>query len=362
MGKIRLQDLVIGDLVINPPIIQGGMGVRISTAKLAAAVSNEGAFGVIASVGLGEEGQADKSYQERSESSFRGMIKEAKRLTDKSFGVNIMCALTNYDALTKAAVEEGVGAIISGAGLPLYLPSLSHDSNTKLIPIVSSGRAAELICKTWLKRYKRLPDALVVEGPLAGGHLGFKLNELIGSRRPNLDNLLIEVISVVKNVELERKKKIPVIAAGGVFSGKDMARVLKLGADGVQMATRFVCTDECEVSREFKEAYLKCEKEDIIVILSPVGMPARVIRNKFAERILSGERMKFRCSFKCLKACDHYSVNYCLAHALVNAYRGDIENGLIMCGGNAYRVRKIVSVKELINELIDECREELSDK
>lgn len=362
MNKTKLPDLVIGDLIINPPIIQGGMGVRISTAKLAAAVSNEGAFGVIASVGLGEEGPADKSYQERSESSFRGMIKEAKRLTDKSFGVNIMCALTNYDALAKAAVEEGAGAIISGAGLPLHLPSLSPDSKTKLIPIVSSGRAAELICKTWFKRYKRLPDALVVEGPLAGGHIGFKFGELIGSRLPELDNLLIEVISVVKKMELEHKKKIPVIAAGGIFSGKDMSRVLKLGASGVQMATRFVCTDECEVSREFKEAYLKCEKEDIIVILSPVGMPARVIRNKFAERILSGERMKFSCPFRCLKACDPYSANYCLAQALVNAYRGDLENGLIMCGANAYRVKEIVSVKELIGELVDECRAELSDK
>lgn len=362
MRKTRLPDLVIGDLVINPPIIQGGMGVRISTAKLAAAVSNEGAFGVIASVGLGEEGPADKSYPERSESSFRGMIKEAKRLTDKSFGVNIMCALTNYDALAKAAVEEGAGAIISGAGLPLHLPALSPDSKTKLIPIVSSGRAAELICKTWFKRYKRLPDALVVEGPLAGGHIGFKFGELIGSRLPELDNLLIEVISVAKKMELEYKEKIPVIAAGGIFTGKDMARALKLGAGGVQMATRFVCTDECEVSQEFKEAYLKCGKEDIIVILSPVGMPARVIRNKFAERILSGERMKFSCPFRCLKACDPYSANYCLAQALVNAYRGDLENGLIMCGANAYRVKKIVPVKELIGELVDECRAELSDK
>ncbi len=352
MTKKKLPDLVIGDLVINPPIIQGGMGVRVSTASLAAAVSNEGAVGVIASVGLGEEGPQDLTYEERSKLSFREMIKETKHLTSKPFGVNIMCALTNYDDLAKVAIEEEVGAIISGAGLPLHLPSLSRDSKTKFIPIVSSGRATELICKTWLRRYNRAPDALVLEGPLAGGHIGFKFGEIITEEAPSLEDLLLEVLNVVKKFESESGKKIPVIAAGGIFTGKDIAKMLKLGASGVQMATRFVCTNECDVSKEYKEAYLKCGKDDTIVVLSPVGMPARVIRNKFVERIESGEKIKFTCPYRCLRTCDPYAANYCIANALVNAYRGNLDDGFVMAGANADRIDKIVSVKDLINELV----------
>ncbi len=361
MSKTKLPELIIGDLVIELPIIQGGMGVRVSTAKLAAAVSNEGAFGVIASVGLGEEKQENLTYEERSKLAFREMIRGTKRLTNKKFGVNIMCALTNYNDLARVAIEEEVGAIISGAGLPLHLPSLNKNSKTKLIPIISSARAAELICKTWLRHYDILPDALVLEGPLAGGHLGFKFGELINPESPRLENLLAEVLTVVKKFESENDKKIPIITAGGIFSGKDVAKMLKLGASGVQMATRFVCTKECEVSQAYKEAYLKCTQDDIAIILSPVGMPARVIRNKFVERIESGERIKFACPFKCLKTCDPYAANYCIAQVLVNAYRGDLDNGFVTCGANAYRVKKIVSVKELIIEITEEALRELEE-
>lgn len=354
----KLPDLIIGDIKINPPIIQGGMGVRVSTAKLAAAVSNEGAFGVIATVGLGEEGRQDISYEERSKIALREMIQETKWLSENKFGVNIMYALTNYDDLVRVAIEENVGAIITGAGLPLHLPALrDRNSSTKLIPIISSGRAAELICKTWMRRYKMLPDALVLEGPLAGGHLGFKYRETIGPVVPSLDNLLDEVLSVVKMFESEFKVKIPVIAGGGIFTGEDIAKILKRGASGVQMATIFVCTNECDVSLAYKEAYLKSKPEDIAVILSPVGMPARVIRNKFVERIESGEKIKFTCPYRCLKTCDPYAANYCIAHALVNAYRGDLDNGFAMCGVNAYRVKKIISVRELIKDLVKEAEE-----
>lgn len=353
--KTKLPDLVIGDLVINPPIIQGGMGVRVSTARLAAAVSNTGALGVIASVGLGEEGQQSLPYEERSISALRSMIHATKERTDRKFGVNIMSALTNYDDLAKAAMEEGVGAIFSGAGLPLHLPELARGSNTKLIPIVSSGRAAELICKTWNKRYNCLPDALVLEGPLAGGHLGFKFGQLIGNELPHLEVILAEVLAVTEQFRDMAGEKIPVIAGGGIFSGKDMANILKAGASGVQMATRFVCTDECEVSDKYKDLYLRCQKEDVIVIISPVGMPARVIKNKFVDRIETGEKIKFSCPYRCLKTCDPYAANYCLAQALVNSYRGDIDNGIVMCGANAYRVNKVLPVRELINEITEEC-------
>lgn len=355
----KLPDLVIGDLKINPPIIQGGMGVRVSTAKLAAAVSNEGAFGVIASVGLGEEGQQNLSYEERSSLALKKMIKEAKQLTKNKFGVNIMCALTNYDDLARVCFEEEVGAIISGAGLPLNLPSLKGKAGkTKLIPIVSSGRAADLICKTWIRRYNILPDALVLEGPLAGGHLGFRYNEVIGSSLPLLENLLDDVLGIVRKFEVENKKKIPVIAAGGLYTGQDIAKVLKRGASGVQIATRFVCTNECDVSDAYKQAYLNAKPDDIAIILSPVGLPARVIRNEFVERIEMGEKIKFICPYKCLKTCDPYAANYCIAQALVNAYRGNLEEGFVMCGANASRVKKIVAVKELINELVVECTKE----
>lgn len=359
MGK--LPDLIIGDLKINPPIIQGGMGVRVSTAKLAAAVSNTGAFGVIASVGLGEEGRLDLSYEERSKLAFKELIREAKKLTKNAFGVNIMCALTNYDDLAKVAIEEEVGAIISGAGLPLHLPSLCNSSKTKLIPIISSGRAAELICKTWKKRYDVLPDALVLEGPLAGGHLGFKYSEVIGDKIPVLEDLLAEVLNSITKYENDYSNKIPVIVAGGIFTGKDIAKFLKLGASGVQIATRFVCTNECDVSDAYKDAYLNCSKDDIAVILSPVGLPARVIRNKFVERIESGEKIKFTCPYKCLKTCDPYAANYCIAQALVNAYRGNLKEGFVMCGVNAYRVRNIVTIRELLTQITEEATKELKE-
>jgi nitronate monooxygenase len=201
----KLPDLIIGDLKISPPIIQGGMGVRVSTAKLAAAVSNEGTFGVIASVGLGEEGQENLTYEERSKLAFREMIKETKALTNKKFGVNIMYALTNYDDLVRIAIDEEVGAIISGAGLPLHLPALAQNSSTKLIPIVSSARAADIILRSWLKRYKRLPDAFVIEGPLAGGHLGFSYSEVIDIKQSSLEDILKEVLKLVKGYEARIK-------------------------------------------------------------------------------------------------------------------------------------------------------------
>ncbi|RKY30793.1 MAG: nitronate monooxygenase [Candidatus Omnitrophota bacterium] len=355
---MKLPELVIGDLKIDIPIIQGGMGVRVSTASLASAVSNEGALGVIASVGLGEESKEDMTYEERSKIAFREMIRETKRLTNRKFGVNIMYALTNYDDLVNIAVEEEVGAIITGAGLPLHLPALVKNSMPKLIPIVSSARAAEIILRTWFKRYQKLPDAFIVEGPLAGGHLGFSYSEAMGIEQIFLEDIVGEVVNLVKEYKRSQNKEIPVIAAGGIFTGADIAQMLKLGASGVQMATRFVCTSECDVSEKYKEAYLKCKQEDIVVILSPAGMPARVIKNEFVERIQAGEKMKFECPFKCLKSCDPYSANYCIAQALVNAYRGNLDEGFAMCGANAYRLKEIVSVKELIYELIEQSIKE----
>ena len=353
-----LPDLVIGDLVINPPIIQGGMGVRVSSSRLASAVANEGALGVIATVGLGEElPDMTPSYPMRAEIGLRQAIRNARKHTTNPIGVNIMCALTVYDNLAQVSCDEGVAAIISGAGLPLKLPGLVSDRHVKLIPIVSSARAAALMCKTWQKRFSRLPDAFVVEGPLAGGHLGFSFEQVGDAEAFRLERLVTEVIEVAR-----QHGGIPVVAAGGVFDGNDIARFLRLGASGVQMATRFVCTHECDASDAYKQAYLDCRKEDIVVIHSPVGMPARVIKNDFVERHLKGEKVTFGCPYHCLMTCEPAVAGYCIAQALVASYRGQMDKGYAMCGANAWRCNKIVSVHELLQELVEETTAALHDQ
>ncbi len=354
--SLELKGLNLGGLIIEVPIVQGGMGVRVSNYSLVSAVSNEGALGVIAAVGLGEEGLDEgHDYKTRSRLAFVRSIRETRERTKKPFGVNIMCALANYDDLVDAAQTENVDVIISGAGLPLKMPSLIKNDRTKLVPIVSSGRATQIICSTWQRRYKRLPDAIVIEGPLAGGHLGYSLEELKDSANFNLDKILQDVLAVTKTFETD-KHKIPVIAAGGIYDGKDIARVIRLGASAVQMATRFVCTHECDVSMEYKEAYINAKDEDIIIIQSPVGMPGRVIRNDFVRRIAAGERMDLGCEYQCLVTCDPKKVNYCIGKALLNAARGNMDKGFAMCGSNASRIKEIVSVKQLITELMEEAR------
>ena len=352
----RLPALRLGDVCIDPPIIQGGMGVRVSASRLASAVSREGALGVIASVGTGEE-WPDRSvdYATRSCLSLREMIREARNNTRNPIGVNIMCALTIYDSLVRAVTEEKVEVIISGAGLPLSLPSLVPEGTAKLLPIVSSGRAAGLLCRTWLRKYSRLPDGFVVEGPLAGGHLGFKMLDLTDHDQVTLETLMTDVLEVCRPYEDAAGRKIPVIAAGGVFSGRDIAHFLNLGASGVQMGTRFVCTHECDAAIEYKNAYLSSSPEDIILIKSPLGLPIRVIRNSFVDRILEGKRTDFTCSYRCLASCRPRESSFCIAHALINAYRGKLDSGFTTCGSNASRIKSIVSVRDLLAELVDDA-------
>ena len=358
----EFKNLDIGGVRIEIPIIQGGMGVRVSTSGLASAVSNEGGLGVIASVGLGEDTEGTAGdYAARSRTSLVDTIRKTRTMTSRPFGVNIMCALTNYEELVDVAQQDSVDVIISGAGLPLKLPSLIKNTRTRLVPIISSARAARLICHVWGKRYKRLPDAVIVEGPLAGGHLGYSMEELKDSTRVCLDDIFKEVLSVVKGFETPACK-IPVIVAGGIFDGEDIARVVRLGASAVQMATRFVCTHECDVADGYKEAYLSATKEDIVIIQSPVGMPGRVINNEFVKKIARGERIDFGCAYKCLSTCDSQKVNYCIANALFSAAAGRMDKGFAMCGSNAYRVKKIVSVKELFAELVEGARTALRNK
>jgi nitronate monooxygenase len=349
---MQFPSLKIGDLVSRIPIIQGGMGVGISLSRLASAVANEGGIGVIACAmpGIHEPDIATDSVQANQRVLIRE-IRKAKELTRGILGVNIMVAMTDFSELVKTALKEKIDIIFSGAGLPLDLPGyLKKGMKTKLVPIVSSGRAARIICQKWLSKFNYLPDAFVVEGPKAGGHLGFKPEQL-DDPRYCLENLVKDVIQTVRGFEADTGKTIPVIAAGGVYSGADIHRFLSMGASGVQMGTRFVATHECDAAEAFKQAFVDAKEEDLVVIKSPVGLPGRAIRNEFIARVNSGKTKPFKCPYHCIKTCDHTKSPYCIAIALGNAKKGRLKNGFAFAGQNAFRVDKIISVKELIRSL-----------
>ena len=349
---MEIPKLQIGSVTADIPIIQGGMGVRVSLASLAAAVANEGGIGTIASVGLGDIETSKEQYEEESRDALANEIRKAKSLTDGHIAINIMSVLSNADALIQTAIDEGIKLIVVGAGLPLKLPSQVEDTTVNMLPIVSSGRAAQIILRTWDKRYGRTANAIILEGPLAGGHLGFSEEQLATPDDYSLDKLLPELLEGLKTYEDKYGAKIPVIVGGGIYDGGDIARMLSLGASGVQMATRFVCTDECGVSPRFKQAYLDAVEEDIVIIKSPVGIPGRAIRNKFVKKLEEEGRIAVRCPYRCLTACKMYDARFCIALALINSYFGDLDHGLIFTGANSHRIQEIVSVKELIDELL----------
>ncbi len=353
--SMKLNELRIGDLVSRLPIVQGGMGVRISMAGLASAVANEGGIGVISAAvpGIHEPDFATNSA-EANIRALRNEIRKARKMTDGVLGVNVMVALSDFGAMVRTSIEEGIDIVFSGAGLPLDLPGyLVGQAKTKLAPIVSSARAARILCQKWLARFNYLPDAMVVEGPKAGGHIGFKA-EQIDDPNFTLDHLVTEVIAALEPFEAEHKKKIPVIAAGGIYNGEDIHRYLELGAAGIQMGTRFVATHECDADVAFKQAYVDSREEDMVVIKSPVGMPGRAIRNEFTEAVAQGRKKPFKCPFHCIKTCDSSKSPYCIALALGNARKGKLKHGFAFAGKNAYRVDRIVSVKELMRTLMEE--------
>jgi len=355
----ELRPLIIGDLEIKVPIIQGGMGVMVSTASLASAVANCGGAGTIASVGLGcgtEENDTD--FIKASREGFQREVRQAKELSQGVIGVNILVAVNNYEDLARTAIEEDVDFIVSGAGLPLRLPEFAEGNSAKLIPIVSSARAADIIIRAWKRRYNRLPDAIIVEGPMAGGHLGFKPKDLKSGNVETLENLVVDVLKVAEEYEKRSGLNMPVIAAGGIFDGKDIAKFLNLGAKGVQMATRFVATLECSVADEFKELYITAGKDNIVIIDSPVGMPGRVIRTEFVNRVMRGEKIPIECNHQCLKTCYPKTAPYCILKALFNAVSGDLDNAVVFAGSNVSKVERIVSVKELMSGIIAEAVEE----
>ncbi|MEA3313712.1 MAG: nitronate monooxygenase family protein [Caldisericota bacterium] len=357
----KIPVLKIGDLTANIPIVQGGMSVGISLSNLASAVANEGGIGVIGAAGIGMlEHDFRSNFEEANKRALKREIRKAKKRTNGIIGVNIMVALSDFSNLVRVAVEEGADLIFAGAGLPLKslkeIMDTVNEIKTKFVPIVSSSRAAALIFNYWAKHYNEVPDAVVVEGPMAGGHLGFAKKQ-INDKNYSLEKILPKVISVVKSFAKRFNKDIPVVAAGGIYTGADIHKFMQLGAEGVQMATRFVGTDECDASDEFKDVYIKCKREDIIIIDSPVGLPGRAIRNRFLEGVAMGKKQPFTCTYKCLKTCDYKKVPYCIAFALTNAKKGFLENGFAFSGANAWRVNKIVSVKELFASLIKEYQE-----
>jgi len=348
-----MNSLKIGDLTARIPIIQGGMGVGISLSGLSSAVANEGGVGVISCAGIGLiYRHLAKDYMEACILGLREEIRKAKEKTSGIIGVNIMMALTNFSDMVKTAIEEKADVIFAGAGLPMDLPKYrTPGCTTKLVPIVSSARAAKIICEKWKTLYDYLPDLVVVEGPKAGGHLGFKTNQIAD---PNfaLENLIPEVVKEVAVFEAQYNQEIPVIAAGGIYTGEDMYKFMKLGAKGVQIASRFVTTHECDADDKFKQSYINAHENEVEIIQSPVGMPGRALKNVFLDKVKQGLMVPKSCPYNCLRTCDYKKVPYCIILALFNAYKGNLDNGYAFAGSNAYLADKITSAKEVIDDLI----------
>ena len=345
------KSLKIGDLEVKIPVVQGGMGVGISLSGLAGNVSACGGLGVISTAQIGW--REPDFYEKPFEANFRAIEKEIKKARELAkggvLGVNIMVATQRYEEYVKSAVKAGIDIVISGAGLPIDLPKYVEGSKTKTAPIVSSLKSLTVICRMWERKYQTAPDLVVIEGPKAGGHLGFSREELETVTDEAYDDVIVSIIEKVKEYSEKFSKKIPVVVAGGIYERKDMEHVMKLGADGVQMGTRFVTTKECDADEAYKQSYIKAKKEDIKIVQSPVGMPGRAILNPFLEKVKT-EKCKIKHCYQCIVTCDKKTIPYCITEALVNAAEGRVDEGLLFCGENAYRADKIETVAEIMEE------------
>ncbi len=351
-----MKGIKIGNKISKYPIIQGGMGVGVSLHKLAGNVSKEGGIGIISTADIGYQEEDFKTSPIKANLRAIGKeIKAARQIAgeDKILGVNIMVAMKNYAEIAKECVKQKIDLIISGAGIPKELPEYVKGTKTKIAPIVSSLRCCKLIVKHWINKYNYVPDMIVIEGTEAGGHLGFKPEELQEENKQKLEDITVDVVNYIKEVEKETGKQIPVISAGGIWDSKDIKKYLNLGATGVQMATRFVATNECDASNEFKQAYINAKKEDIKIIKSPVGMPGRAIYNNFIKQTET-QKSKIEKCYNCIKTCDIKNTPYCITKALINAVKGNIEEALIFCGSNVEKIKEIVPVKTLMKELVSE--------
>ncbi|MBQ2451737.1 MAG: nitronate monooxygenase [Lachnospiraceae bacterium] len=342
---MKVKELKIGDLCAKIPVVQGGMGVGVSLSKLAGAVASAGGVGVISTAQIGFRDPKFKTNPiETNLKAIGEEIAKARKLASGGvLGVNIMVATRRYEDYVKAAVEAGIDLIISGAGLPMTLPALVEGAKTKIAPIVSSAKSLNVITKYWMKKYNRKPDMVVVEGPAAGGHLGFSREEIENYSRDTYDEEIKAILSITKEME------VPLVVAGGIYDKEDMEHYLSMGASGVQLATRFVTTEECDASDAYKQAYINAKKEDIVIVSSPVGMPGRAIHNAFLDKVNAGERFMRGCR-QCISTCKPATAPYCITEALINAVEGRLDEGLIFCGSNAYRADKIERVADIMEE------------
>ncbi len=354
-----MEAINIGNLEIKIPIIQGGMGVGISLSRLASAVANEGGVGTISAVGIG---MLEPGYQNHFRASnkiaLRKEIRKARKKTKGVLAVNIMLAVSDFDDLLKIALEEEIDIVFISAGLPLHKPrdiseEILYHSKTKFVPKVSSAKAARLIFEYWFNKYKRVPDALVIEGPESGGHQGFKMHEL-KNKSVHLGELIQQSKKIIDHYEQKTGNNIPIIAAGGIYTGYDIFEAIRRGASAVKMGSRFVTSFECDASPVFKNNFLNRKKEDMVLIKSPVGLPARVIRNSFVDEIIAGKAKPVNCPWKCLKTCNYKNVQFCIAEALFNSAQGKLKHGFSFASTKIHQATKICSIPEIFNKLIHE--------
>lgn len=348
-----MSPLKIGEKTARVPLIQGGMGVGISLGNLAGTVAKEGGIGIISTAQIGfREPDFDENPSGANLRAIRKEMEKARAISpDGLIGYNIMVALRDYKQHVAAAVGAGADLIISGAGLPTELPALTAGSPVKIAPIVSTEKSAKVILKYWGRKYHRTADLVIIEGPKAGGHLGFKKEELDFYSPERYEEEITKIIETVRGFAEEYQTEIPIIAAGGIFDVEDVRRVMALGVDGVQIASRFVTTRECDADIRYKEAYLNASKEDIVIVKSPVGMPGRAILNPFMKRVMLGEKMEHTPCHRCLARCNPAEIPYCITDSLICAAKGDVEEALLFCGADAYRQTRMETVKEVIDSL-----------
>lgn len=353
------RQLKIGDRIVEKPILQGGMGIGISLGGLAGAVAKCGGVGMISAAQIGfREPDFDENTEEANVRAMYQEYEKARQIAPQGvIGFNIMVAMRHYERYVKEAIRAGADLIVSGAGLPMDLPALAGKAQTALAPIVSSERSARLILKYWDRKYHRVPDLVVIEGPQAGGHLGFspeQLTEYMQEKKKNFEEEVKRILATVKEFAGKAQKYVPVALAGGISSRKQADRAFDLGVDAIQVATRFVTTEECDADIRYKQTYLQAQKEDIVITKSPVGMPGRAILNPFLRKIQDGEQIRPGKCHGCLKNCKPAEIPYCITDALIHAAKGEVDEALLFCGAEAWKAQKIQSVEEVIQELLGE--------
>ena len=343
----------IGKKRLKKPLIQGGMGIGVSLSGLAGAVAKEGGAGTISAAQIGFlQPEFEQNPVLANLKAMEEELQKARKIApDGILGFNIMVAMNHYETYVRKAVETGADFIVSGAGLPLDLPAMVSDTDIAIAPIVSSARGAALILKYWEKKYHRYPDFIVIEGPEAGGHLGFSRKQL--EEKMDYDMEISEILKLVRGYEKKAERKIPVAVGGGICDKARAEHGFMLGADLIQVASRFITTKECDADSAYKDAYLKAQKEDIVLVSSPVGMPGRAIRNPFLERVEKGKVQRPKKCFGCLKHCNPAEIPYCITEALIHAVKGDTENGLLFCGAQGFLANQIETVQDVMEDLLE---------